>query len=87
MGAAVSSFITFSVGACVPLIPYLLGYEKEGIVIAGVLAGIALFGVGSALSLFSGKNAIVGGARMLVVGSIAAAATYFIGSLLGANVA
>jgi VIT1/CCC1 family predicted Fe2+/Mn2+ transporter len=87
MGAAVSSFITFSVGACVPLIPYLLGYEKEGIVIAGVLAGIALFGVGSALSLFSGKNAIVGGARMLVVGSLAAAATYFIGSLLGANVA
>lgn len=87
MGAAVSSFITFSVGACVPLIPYFLGYEKERIVIAGVLAGIALFGVGSALSLFSGKNAIFGGARMLVVGSLAAAATYFIGSLLGANVA
>lgn len=87
MGAAVSSFLTFSVGACVPLIPYLLGYEKEGIVIAAVLAGIALFGVGSALSLFSGKNAFVGGARMLAVGSIAAAATYFIGSLLGANVA
>ncbi|ODS01255.1 hypothetical protein AUC68_11630 [Methyloceanibacter methanicus] len=87
MGAAVSSFLTFSVGACVPLIPYLLGYEKEGIVIAAVLAGIALFGVGSALSLFSGKNALVGGARMLAVGSIAAAATYFIGSLLGANVA
>lgn len=87
VGAAVSSFLTFSVGACVPLIPYLLGYQKEGIIIAAVLAGIALFGVGSALSLFSGKNAFFGGARMLVVGSIAAAATYFIGSLLGASVA
>lgn len=86
MGAAVSSFLTFSVGACVPLVPFLLGYQKEGIVIAAVLAGIALFGVGSALSLFSGKNAFLGGARMLVVGSLAAAATYFIGSLLGANV-
>ena len=54
--------------------------------IAAVLAGIALFGVGSALSLFSGKDAMLGGGCMLVVGSIAAAATYFIGSLLGASV-
>jgi VIT1/CCC1 family predicted Fe2+/Mn2+ transporter len=86
IGAALSSFLTFSVGACVPLVPYLMGYEKEGTVIAAVLAGIALFGVGSALSLFSGKDAMLGGGRMLVVGSIAAAATYFIGSLLGASV-
>jgi len=86
VGAAISSFLTFCVGASVPLIPFLLGYQKEGIIIASVLAGIALFCVGSALSLFSGKNAIFGGARMLVVGSIAAAATYFIGSLLGATV-
>ena len=84
--AAISSFVTFSVGASVPLVPYLLGYDKEGIVIAGILAGIALFAVGSALSLFSGRSAFLGGGRMLLVGSIAAAATYFIGSLLGANI-
>ncbi|MDJ0513956.1 MAG: VIT1/CCC1 transporter family protein [Methyloceanibacter sp.] len=84
--AATSSFLTFSVGASVPLIPYLLGYDKEGIVIAAILAGIALFAVGSALSLFSGRSAILGGGRMLLVGSMAAAATYFIGSLLGATV-
>lgn len=84
--AAISSFVTFSVGACVPLVPYLMGYDKDGIVIAAVFAGIALFAVGSAMSLFSGKSALFGGARMLVVGSIAAAATYSIGSLLGASV-
>ena len=84
--AALSSFLTFSVGACVPLVPYLGGYEKQGIVIAALLAGIALFGVGSALSLFSGRSALFGGGRMLVVGSVAAAATYLIGSLLGASV-
>lgn len=87
MGAAVSSFLTFCLGASVPLIPYLLGYQEEGIVIAAVIAGVALFGVGAALSLFSGKNALLGGVRMLAVGSIAAAATYFIGSLFGASVA
>lgn len=86
MGAVISSFLTFSVGACVPLVPFLLGYAKDGVLIAALLAGVALFGVGSALSLFSGKNAMLGGLRMLAVGSIAAAATYFIGSLLGASI-
>ncbi|MEM7192120.1 MAG: VIT1/CCC1 transporter family protein, partial [Pseudomonadota bacterium] len=86
VGAAISSFLTFSVGASVPLVPFLLGHDKDGIVIAAILAGIALFAVGSVLSLFSGKNAIFGGARMVVVGSFAAAATYGIGTLLGASV-
>ena len=84
--AAISSFLTFSVGASVPLVPYLLGYDKEGIVIAAVLAGIALFAVGSALSLFSGRSAFLGGGRMLLVGSIAGAATYSLGALFGASV-
>jgi VIT1/CCC1 family predicted Fe2+/Mn2+ transporter len=86
IGAAISSFLTFCVGACVPLIPFLLGYTTDGIWIAAILAGIALFGVGTALSLFSGKNALLGGARMLAVGSVAAGATYSIGTLFGASI-
>ena len=86
ISAAISSFLTFCVGACVPLIPFLLGYARDGIWIAAILAGIALLGVGSTLSLFSGKNALLGGARMLAVGSVAAAATYFIGTLFGATI-
>ncbi len=87
VGAAISSFLTFSVGASMPLIPFLLGYGREGLVFAAVIAGIALFCVGAALSLFSGRNAFLGGFRMLVIGSAAAAATYFIGSLFDASVA
>ena len=87
VGAAISSFLTFSVGASMPLIPYVLGYDKEGIVISAAIAGAALFCVGAALSLFSGRNAVLGGLRMLAIGSAAAAATYYIGSLLGASVA
>ena len=86
LGAAISSFLTFSVGASLPLIPFLLGYTTDGILIATAILGVALFGVGAALSLFSGRNAIFGGVRMLVIGMAAAAATYFIGSLLGANI-
>ena len=38
--------------------------------------------VGALLSLFSGKGALLGGLRMLLIGSAAAAATYVIGSLV-----
>ncbi len=47
--------------------------------------GTALFVVGAVLSLFSGRSAIVGGLRMLLIGSAAAAATYFIGSLFNVS--
>ena len=53
--------------------------------IAASLSGAALFVVGAVLSLFSGKSALLGGARMLLIGSAAAAATYFIGSLFNVS--
>jgi len=86
MGAAVSSFLTFSVGASLPLIPYVFGLSAQGILIASLISGTALFCVGAALSLFSGRNAFIGGARMLAIGAAAAAATYYIGSLFDAVV-
>ncbi len=86
IGAAISSFLTFSAGACLPLIPYVFGFSQHGVAIAAAISGTALFGVGAALSLFSGRNALLGGARMLAIGAAAATATYFIGSLFGATV-
>jgi vacuolar iron transporter family protein len=80
IGAALSSFIAFSTGASLPLIPFLLGLSN-GVAIAAAISGVALFVVGAALSLFSGRSALLGGLRMLLIGSAAAAATYMIGSL------
>ena len=79
-GAAISSFIAFSIGASLPLIPFLLGLTP-GVPIAAASSGAALFVVGAMLSLFSGRSAVLGGLRMLAIGSVAAAAPYFIGSL------
>jgi vacuolar iron transporter family protein len=84
IGAAVSSFIAFCLGASLPLIPFLFGLS-QGVLIAAALSGTALFVVGAVLSLFSGKSALLGGARMLLIGSAAAAATYFIGSLFNVS--
>jgi len=83
-GAAVSSFICFSIGASLPIIPFLLKLPN-GVVVAAAISGAALFLVGALLSLFSGRSALVGGVRMLLIGSAAAAATYMIGSLFNVS--
>lgn len=82
-GAAVSSFFAFAIGASVPLIPFVFGMGERPIFLAAILAAAALFGVGAALSLFSGKSALAGGARMTLIGALAGAATYGVGSLFG----
>jgi VIT1/CCC1 family predicted Fe2+/Mn2+ transporter len=84
IGAAISSFIMFSIGASLPIIPFLLGLSR-GVEIAAAISGVALFVVGAALSLFSGRSALVGGMRMLLIGGAAAAATYMIGSLFNVS--
>jgi VIT1/CCC1 family predicted Fe2+/Mn2+ transporter len=85
-GAALSSFIAFAIGATLPLIPFLLGADN-GVLIASLLSGTALFAVGAMLSLFSGKSAWLSGLRMLAIGAAAAAATYGIGSLFNVSAA
>jgi len=48
-------------------------------------AGVALFVVGTTLSLFTGRGALWGGMRMLLIGRVSGAATYAIGTLLGVS--
>jgi VIT1/CCC1 family predicted Fe2+/Mn2+ transporter len=85
-GAALSSFCSFAVGALVPLLPFLITAGRTALVETIALTGGALFGVGAAISLFTGRRAVRSGLRMLVIGATAAAATFFIGRLLGVAV-
>jgi vacuolar iron transporter family protein len=82
-GAAISSFAAFSVGAFLPVLPYLLLSGPNAFYGVLATAGISLFGVGAALSLFTGRGALAGGMRMLLIGAGAGAATWFIGRGLG----
>lgn len=85
-GAAISSFLAFAVGAVIPLLPFLLASETVAFPASIGLAAAALFGVGAALSFFTGRNALVSGLRMLAIGAAAGAATYGIGALVGVTV-
>lgn len=86
-GAALFSFCAFGVGALIPLLPFLFAAGITSMIVAIVLTLLALFGVGATLSLFTGRNAWLSGARMLAIGCAAGAVTYAIGRLLGVSLA
>ncbi|HYE34498.1 VIT1/CCC1 transporter family protein [Methylocaldum sp.] len=80
-GAALLSFLAFSAGAIIPLIPFLLHLNlHQGVRMAGLLAGVSLFAIGACLSLFTGRSALLGGLRMVLIGGMAGIVTYAIGS-------
>lgn len=85
--AAISSFFSFMGGGLIPLLPYLFGMQHHPLLAAVSLTCIALFSVGALLSLFTGRGALQGGARMLLIGAAAGSVTYLIGHLLGATIA
>jgi len=82
-GAALSSFLAFATGALVPLLPFLFATAQRTLLWPVALSSAGLFAVGAALSLFSGKNAVLSGLRLLFVGALSGATTFLIGRLLG----
>ena len=83
--AAAASFFAFGMGGLVPLLPYLLAIQHSVLQISIALTALSLFVVGAVLSLFTGRDALWGGTRMLLIGSAAAALTYYVGRFLGAS--
>jgi VIT1/CCC1 family predicted Fe2+/Mn2+ transporter len=82
-GAALSSFVSFALGALVPLLPFVFGERTHPIPAIIALTGISLFLVGAVLSLFTGRSALRGGLRMVLIGGSAGIIAYLIGMLLG----
>lgn len=86
IGAAVSSFIAFSIGALIPLFPWLFS-DGDGALLASILLGLAAAaGVGYALAWFTEKSKFRTIFRQVALGSAACLLTWFIGSLLGASI-
>ena len=81
--AALSSFAAFAFGALIPLLPFLYSGLAAPVMATMILTAISLFSIGALISLFTGKSALKGGLRMLLIGGSASALTYVIGMLLG----
>lgn len=81
--AAVSSLISFAIGALVPLLPLLLGATTVWPTVAAALA--ALFVCGAVVTRITNQPWWFGGIRQLVLGAAAAALTYGVGGLFGSE--
>ena len=81
--AAISSFLSFAIGAAVPLLPFAVTGGTAALAAGASLALLALFLAGVATSLFTGRGAIRSGLRMAAIGGGAAAVTHAVGRLFG----
>jgi VIT1/CCC1 family predicted Fe2+/Mn2+ transporter/rubrerythrin len=86
-GAAFGSFLAFAAGAVIPVLPYLFGSGSVAFAFSLGLSLVALFGVGAAVSLLTGKGMLFSGFRQMGIGAAAAAVTYAVGTIIGVGVA
>jgi len=89
-GAAIGSFLAFAGGAIVPVIPFIFAPASKDVsvgiaALSAGMSGLALFGVGAALALFTGRSPFFSGGRQLALGAAAAALTFAIGSVIGVS--
>jgi VIT1/CCC1 family predicted Fe2+/Mn2+ transporter/rubrerythrin len=85
--AAVASFVPFTLGAAVPVLPFafLSGATATATSVAASAAG--LFLLGSAITLLTHRGVVRAGTRQLAIGLAAAAVTFAIGRLVGVEIA
>jgi vacuolar iron transporter family protein len=82
--AAVASFASFTLGALIPLSPFLLGFPV--LTAALSLAGAAAFAGGAAVARLTGRSMALGGLRQLTAAFLATGMGFVIGHVVGGHV-
>jgi len=81
--AAATSFALFAFGALIPVLPFFFFSGNQAVLGALIISALGLFGIGAAITLFTGKGVLLSGTRQLLLGLAAAGLTYGLGHLLG----
>src|SRR3984885_9166047 len=84
--AAAASFITFAIGAFIPLAPWLFTSGTTAIVLSVVLGAVAALAVGVVLARYTERPAGMSALRQLAVTAVAAAVTFGVGKAIGTGV-
>jgi VIT1/CCC1 family predicted Fe2+/Mn2+ transporter len=84
--AALTSFVLFTIGAIIPVIAFTFLAGTTAVLFSILSSIVGLFILGSVITLFTGRSIFSSGMRMVVFGLLAAAVTYGIGHLIGANI-
>jgi VIT1/CCC1 family predicted Fe2+/Mn2+ transporter len=85
--AAVSSFISFAVGALIPLIPWFFATGRAAVVASIAMGALSSFAVGWTVAVFTDRPRLRSALRQLGIATVAAAVTYGVGSAVGAHTA
>ena len=85
--AAVASFVLFALGAIVPVIPFFVLTGLSAVGTSLLLSAVALFLVGAAITVLTGRSVLYSGTRQVVIGLAAAGLTYGIGTVIGVSIA
>lgn len=80
--AAIASFLLFTVGAIIPVAPFIFAEGDVAVAISAAISGLALLGIGAAITLLTGRGAWRSAFRQLAIGLGAAAVTYGAGFLV-----
>lgn len=81
--AALTSFFLFALGAIVPILPFIVAQGMPAVVASIVVSAVALFVVGAAITVVTGSSVARTGGRQVLLGLVAAAVTYGLGTLVG----
>lgn len=81
--AGAASLIAFSLGALMPLLPYLFGFPS--LAAALLITAVALAVGGAAVGKITGRSLPQAGLRQLLLGGLAIAITYIVGTLIGSH--
>jgi VIT1/CCC1 family predicted Fe2+/Mn2+ transporter len=84
-GAAISSLISFGVGAFIPLLPWIITSKGDPILWSVLLAVLAAGVVGGMIGWFTRNGIVKWAVRQILVGALAAAVTFGIGRLVGVH--
>ena len=77
--AAVASFVPFTLGAAVPVVPFAFLSGTAATVTSVAASAVGLFLLGSAITLLTHRGVVRAGFRQLAIGLAAAAVTFAIG--------
>ncbi len=74
--AALTSFVLFAMGALLPILPFLVARGGLAVAASAAVSALGLFGIGAAITIFTGAPVWRSGGRQLLLGLAAAGVTF-----------
>jgi VIT1/CCC1 family predicted Fe2+/Mn2+ transporter len=85
--AAITSFMLFTVGAAIPVLPFVFGSGWIAVLASVLFSILGLFIVGLGITLTTGASLLKSGGRQVLLGLAAASITFGLGWLVGGRLA